>query len=76
MSRCGCSSHGGFLTAKGLVEAAQRDAFAHLDPLGVDASSYQLYLDKVGSVSASMGPLIHWDDGLIDQQYRRFLSGS
>ncbi len=70
---CSCSSHGGFLTAKGLKEAAQREL--QLD--AVDSMDTRLYLDKVGSVSALVeveGG--HMCDQLIDEQYRRFLNGS
>jgi len=45
---CSCRSHSGFLTAKGLEEAAQRElGLSEVD--GMDASRY---LDKSGSVSA------------------------
>ena len=71
---CSCSSHGTFLTAKGLEEAAQRFSLEGLAPRGeVD------YLDKVASVSAldeDEGCPDAWDDRLLDQQYRRFLNGS
>ena len=45
---CSCSSHNGFLTAKGLREAAKRSSLIR----GLDARRYELHLDKVGSVSA------------------------
>ncbi len=45
--KCGCSSHNGFLTAKGLEEAAQRFSLEGLAPRGELE-----YLDKSGSVSA------------------------
>ncbi len=44
--RCNCRSHGSFLTAKGLKEAAQRFSLEGLAPRGDHE-----YLDKVGSVS-------------------------
>ncbi len=47
MAECSCSSHGSFLTAKGLEEAAQRFSLEDLSPRGVNA-----YVDKEGSVSA------------------------
>ncbi len=69
---CGCRSHNGFLTAKGLKEAAQRE---DVRP-GVDDVQMSMYLDRVGSVSAfepeAEGCV--WDEQLIDSQYRRFLS--
>ena len=68
---CKCSSHNGFLTAKGLAEAAQRER--QLD--GVDNMELFPYLDKVGSVSGSSLVAIHWDDALVDQQHQRFLNG-
>ena len=72
MSDCGCFSHGGFLTSRGLREVAQRE----LEFDGVDAMESSSYLDRVGSVSASEPMEIIFDDGVLDQQYRRFLSGS
>ncbi len=50
MSDCACRSHNGLLTARGLQEAAQREAFGH----GVDAMAARRYLDRSGSVSASI----------------------
>ena len=74
MTDCSCSSHGGFLTAKGLGEAAQRE----VDCYGVDAMWSSGYLDRVGSVSAlAEAEGFHvWDDGLIEEQHRRFHNGS
>ncbi len=75
MKRCNCSAHDGFLTAKGLQEAAQRDLLVH-DLDGMDASRY---LDRVGSVSAfGPGPdPSAWpsDEDLLEQG-ERFLNGS
>ncbi len=71
MADCGCYSHGGFLTAKGLEEAAQRRL--ELEDV-VDRGESLLYLDKVGSVSAVRRDETHDDDALIDEQYRRFLN--
>ena len=67
---CSCRSHGTFLTAKGLEEAAQRS----LEGLEVDGMGSSLYLDKVGSVSGlELERDSHvFDDELLDQQYRRF----
>ena len=74
MTDCSCSSHGSFLTAKGLQEAAQREG----DPLRVALAGRERYLDKVGSVSALVeGEGAFWpSDEEIDNQYRRFLNGS
>ena len=72
---CTCSAHNGFLTAKGLQEAAQR----RVDAAGLDAMGLPRYLDKVGSVSAlaeADGQITFWDDQLIEEQHRRFLNGS
>ncbi len=68
----------GFLTAKGLKEAAQRTSLEGLLPRGVDGKADQLYLDKVGSVSGlRRDEEFHvWDEELIETQYRRFHSGS
>ena len=70
--KCSCSSHGGFLTAKGLEEAAQRFSLEGLAPRGVPE-----YVDTVGSVSGlRRDEAVHvFDYELIDQQYRRFLNG-
>ena len=63
----------GFLTAKGLAEAAQRYSLEGLAPRGVHE-----YVDRVGSVSGlELERDLHvFDDQLLDQQYRRFLNGS
>ncbi len=76
--KCQCSAHGTFLTAKGLAEAAQRFSLEGLSPRGVDGEADQLYLDKVGSVSALVEVEAHhvFDHDLIDQQYRRHFNGS
>ena len=72
--KCTCHSHGSFLTAKGLQEAAQREASL----LRVALAGNDRYLDKVGSVSAvdrDRGPL--WpSDQLLLEQSERFLNGS
>jgi len=65
----------GFLTAKGLVEAAQRElGFSG----GVDMGATRCYLDKVVSVSGLVeveGLYVH-DDDYIDEQYWRAANGS
>ena len=73
-SDCGCRSHNGFLTAKGLEEAAQRSDFRRV----VDAMGNSYYVDKVDSVSGlELERDLHvFDDSLLDSQYRRFLNGS
>jgi len=71
VAKCSCRSHGTFLTAKGLAEAEQRYSLE-----GLASRDSGEYVDRVGSVSASTVALIHWDDGVLDQQYRRFLNGS
>ncbi len=74
MPDCTCNSHGGFLTAKGLKEAAQRS----LEGLEVDGMDVSPYLDKVGSVSGlelERDLYAFVSDTQIDQQYRRFLNG-
>ena len=48
MADCSCHSHGSFLTAKGLKEAAQRER----ELLLVAGMELSWYLDKVRSVSA------------------------
>ena len=72
MANCSCSSHGTFLTAKGLKEAAQRFSLEGLAPRGELG-----YLDKVGSVSAlaeAEGAL--WPcEVILEEQHRRFHHG-
>ncbi len=75
--RCECLSHNGFLTAKGLKEAEQRE-LELAGFRGVDKSMAPWYLDKVGSVSALVeveGDHV-FDDQLLEDQYRRFHNGS
>ena len=71
MNRCGCSAHNGFLTAKGLEEAALRSPEG-LELAGTVATRY---LDKVGSVSGLRrdGTTLIFDDEVIDEQHQRFL---
>ena len=70
-AECSCSAHGGFLTAKGLREAAQRELELTED-LAVGSS--RLYLDKVASVSALIEPSEPiWVDSLLIEQHRRFI---
>ena len=71
---CGCNSHNGLLTAKGLVsQAAQQYSLEGLAPRGELE-----YLDRVGSVSGLRRDeeLYAHDDDYMDQQYRRFANGS
>ncbi len=48
MTDCGCRSHNGFLTSKGLEEAALRER----ESLELAGAVARRYLDRVGSVSA------------------------
>jgi len=61
----------GFLTAKGLREAAQRFSLEGLAPRGESE-----YLDTMSSVSALAEAEAIFDDDLLDEQYRRFIHGS
>ncbi len=77
MVNCSCHSHNGFLTAKGLAEAAQRSLEGlELREVGLTRGDECVRLDKSGSVSASELLQLHWDDAVINEQYRRFLNGS
>jgi len=71
-------SRNGFLTERGYAELAKRTSREGLSPRGVDEMVAGRYLDKVGSVSAlvEVEDPFDWDDAIIDQQYRRFHSGS
>ena len=70
--KCNCRSHGSFLTAKGLKEAAQRFSLEGLAPRGVPE-----YVDSMVSVSGLEleRNIFVFDDRLIDEQYRRFHNG-
>ena len=72
---CSCHSHNGFLLSpEGL---AQRE-LVFSDDLKVllTDEAEAVRLDKSGSVSGSILPLSHWDDDVIEEQYRRFHNGS
>ncbi len=72
---CSCNSHGGFLTEKGLKEAAQR----RLELDSLDGMDTRLYVDRVGSVSGlalAMELDFSLSDEDLENQYRRFLNGS
>ncbi len=51
-----------------------------MSDMGIDMElagwSDMCYLDSMGSVSGSEQPEIHWDDAVIEEQYRRFHNGS
>ena len=70
---CQCLSHNGFLTAKGLVEAAQRDVVID----GVAGMDLFGYIDSRVSVSELRRDEtdFFFDDDLIEEQHRRFLDG-
>ncbi len=65
----------GFLTAKGRAATEKRSVVSLADP-EVDMIERLLYLDSTGSVSGPTRHDIHWNDALIEEQYRRFLNGS
>ena len=75
MTDCSCRSHSGFLTAKGLEEAAQRE---YLLDETVAVWPCSTYIDKVGSVSAfGHGPEPLWlEANKFLEQSERFLNGS
>ena len=70
MTRCRCSAHNGFLTVKGLAEAAQRFSLE-----GLDSRRDYAYVDSVASVSGLRRDetTMIFDEGVIDEQHRRFL---
>ena len=72
---CTCSAHGGFLTAKGLQEAAERRGAS---PEGLAVGTSQLYLDKVASVSGARRDemIMIFDDEVLDEQFERYASSS
>jgi len=68
---CRCYAHNGLVRSP--------EGLAQRDPVGPELAGTVAarYLDKVGSVSALVeveDPI--FDHELLDQQYRRFLSGS
>ncbi len=71
MTSCRCHSHNGFQLRPSEEGLAQQISLEGLRPMG-EADR----VDIDGSVSASSLPVLHWDDALIDEQYRRFHSGS
>ena len=63
----------GFLTAKGLEEAAQREvSLSEFHSMGLTPHEASVILDSQVSVSGSSLVELHWDDALIEDQYRRF----
>ena len=75
MNDCRCHSHNGFRLSpsRSMEGLAQREMFSS-DVL--TRSDEVVTLDKVGSVSGSILSVSHWDDAVINEQYRRFLNGS
>jgi len=69
--KCNCRAHNGFLTAKGLEEAAERFSLE-----GLALRSEVEYVDSPVSVSGLRRDETLFVDDLLDQQYRRFHSGS
>jgi len=71
--RKGHHARNGFLTAKGLEEAAQRFSLE-----GLASRDVRAYVDSPVSVSGlELERDLHvFDDDLLDQQYRRFHNGS
>ena len=70
---CGCHSHNGFqLSPEGLAQRS--DAVLE----GVDMGTAHGYIDKVVSVSGSRRDemTMIFDEGVIDEQHRRFVEGS
>jgi len=78
--RCGCQSHNGFLTAKGLEKAAQRELEIHeLLKVGLTPGEESVRLDIPGSVSAMVedeDAFAHVTDGFILEQEARFHNAS
>jgi len=72
---CNCAAHNGFLTAKGLREAAQR-TLLHPE---VDGMQHVEYVDSRVSVSGLELERDNYEfivDSQIDEQARRFHNGS
>ena len=75
MSDCTCRSHGSFLTAKGLEEAAQRELLL----AEVDAMAPLQYLDSRVSVSGlelERDLFVDIPSDLLEAQSERFHNGS
>ena len=73
MTRCSCSAHGSFLTAKGLEEAEQREVDLGTGR-GIDVRWLSSYLDKVGSVSGVRRDETIFVDAVVEEQALRFHS--
>jgi len=76
---CDCRSHNGFLTAKGLIEAALREDALH-EILAMEPFRNR---SVEGPCKGSMSGLererdlfMYVPDVLMDEQYQRFLNGS
>ena len=71
---CGCNAHNGLLTAKGRTAAEQRE-FELDDHPGIAMMPASMYIDSMLSVSGSRRDetVMIFDEGVIDEQYRRFL---
>ncbi len=68
---CGCYSHNGFLTAKGLAETAQRELEIHVEPEGHTRVS-GTGKGSVGGARRDEETLWPTED-LLDEQHRRYL---
>ena len=74
MHDCGCSSHNGFLTERGLAELAQRELELNGDH-GVSSSVSGTGRGSVSGLERERDVHV-FDDDLIDQQCRRHHHGS
>ena len=75
MRDCGCHSHNGFLLSPEGLAQRDRQIDAFLEG-ALTEDDQAVRLDKSGSVSGSDQLSSHWDDELIEEQYRRFHNGS
>ena len=77
MTDCGCHSHNGFIRRPSDEGLAQRElVFSDGLKVLLTDEAEAVRLDKSGSVSGSILPISHWDDDVIEEQYRRFHNGS
>ena len=75
MTDCRCHSHNGFLLSpEGLAQREMFDPGSH--EVGLTRDEECVTLDSQGSVSGSRRDEIKmiFDEGVIDEQHRRFLS--
>jgi len=74
MTDCRCHSHNGFaLVGDPQIDLDLEISRAQAEERGLTAGDNSVRLDMSDSVSGTSFVDLHWDDELIDVQYRRFI---